>query len=503
MKNSLILAIDQGTSSTKTIIFNTKGEVMAKATEILETNYLEGGFVEQNPEGIYQNVLLSVKACLEVFTSNGGKIGDIKSAGISNQRETFIVWDKSGKAIAPAVVWQCKRSITICEELNSKNGIAAEVKNKTGLIIDPYFSGTKLIWLNQNNSEVETKIQSGEAFFGTVDTWLLYKLTNGQKYLTDYTNASRTLLFNLESLQWDEELIETFGLTGINLPEPKPSASHYGESSFDGLFSNPLPITAMIGDSHSAAFGEGCLNPGTAKATLGTGCSVLMNIGNKPKSSASGMITTICWSTEERVDYALEGVIVSCGSTIEWLKNELQLFGESRETEAMATSVQDNNGVYIVPAFSGLGAPYWNMRRKASIEGLTFDCKKNHIVRAALETIPFQIKSVLDAMQKDTGVPIQELMVNGGITANNFVMDFLSDLLDNNVIKSTMPDISALGAAYLAALGKGIFNNLLEVQQLFGNKKVINSGKYLKSVEYYSTWNQIVSIADTINNKSI
>ena len=492
IEKSLILAIDQGTSSTKTIVFNTKGEVLAKATEILKTNYLEGGFVEQNAEVIYENVLLSVKACLAVFTSNGGKIEDIKSAGISNQRETFVVWDKYGKAIAPAVVWQCKRSIAICEELNSKNGISDEVKSKTGLIIDPYFSGTKLIWLNQNNTAVKNKIQSGDAYFGTVDTWLLYKLTGGTQYLTDYTNASRTLLFNLQNLQWDTELIETFGLTGINLPEPKPSAFHYGESFFEGLFEKPLPITAMIGDSHAAAFGEGCLYPGTAKATLGTGCSVLMNIGDKPKSSASGMITTICWSTEERVDYALEGVIVSCGSTIEWLKNELQLFGESGETEAMATSVSDNNGVYIIPAFSGLGAPYWNMSRKASIEGLTFDCKKNHIVRAALETIPFQIKAVLDAIQKDTGVPIKELMVNGGITANNFVMEFLTDLLDSKVIKSTMADVSALGAAYLAALGAGIFKNLEEVQQLFGERPALSSGKYSESGKQYAVWNRLM-----------
>jgi glycerol kinase len=492
MEKSLILAIDQGTSSTKTIIFNTKGDVLAKATEILETNYLEGGFVEQNPEGIYQNVLLSVKACLAAFTSKGGKIEDLKSAGISNQRETFVVWDKSGKAISPAVVWQCKRSIAICEELNSKNGIADEVKNKTGLIIDPYFSGTKLIWLCQNNSAVKNEIQSGGAYFGTMDTWLLYKLTGGDKYLTDYSNASRTLLFNLQNLQWDTELIETFGLTGINLPEPKPSAFHYGESLFEGLFEKPLPITAMIGDSHAAAFGEGCLYPGTAKATLGTGCSVLMNIGEVPKSSASGMITTICWSSEERVDYALEGVIVSCGSTIEWLKNELQLFGESQETEAMATSVADNNGVYIVPAFSGLGAPYWDMSRKASIEGLTFDCKKNHIVRAALESIPFQINAVLDAMQKDTGVPIKELMVNGGITANNFVMEFLTDLLDSKVIKSTMPDISALGAAYLAALGAGVFKNLEEVQQLFGQRPALSSGKYSEAGKQYAVWNRLI-----------
>lgn len=493
MEPTLILSIDQGTSSTKTIIFNTKGEVIAKATQILETQYLEGGFVEQDPEEIYQNVLLSVKSCLTTFTAQGGKVEDIKTAGISNQRETFIVWDEKGKAIAPAVVWQCKRSIAICHELNSKVDFADEVKRKTGLLIDPYFSGTKLIWLHQNNEAVKNKIQSGEAYFGTVDTWLLFKLTGGKRYLTDYTNASRTLLFNLENLQWDKELIASVGLSGLHLPEPKPSSYSFGDSTFEGLFETPLPITAMIGDSHAAAFGEGCLHPGTAKATLGTGCSVLMNIGSTPQWSDSGMITTICWSTEERVDYALEGVIVSCGATIEWLKNELQLFHKSQETEAMATSVVDNNGVYIVPAFSGLGAPYWDMNKKAAIEGLTFDCKKNHIVRAALETIPFQIKAVLDAMQKDTDVTIKQLMVNGGITANNFVMEFLADLLCSDVIKSTMPDVSALGAAYLAALGKGLFKDLEEIKQLFGDKEVMHSGHYPKAGHYFDTWNQLLS----------
>lgn len=493
MESSLILSIDQGTSSTKTIIFNTKGEVVAKATVLLETQYLEGGFVEQDPEGIYQNVLLSVKNCLATFTANGGEIEAIKTAGISNQRETFIVWDENGKALAPAVVWQCKRSIAICNELNSKVNFVDEVKRKTGLIIDPYFSGTKLIWLYRHNDDIKNKIESGKAYFGTVDTWLLYKLTRGERYLTDYTNASRTLLFNLENLQWDKELINTMGLSGVHLPDPKPSAYSFGESTFEGLFTTPLTITSMIGDSHAAAFGEGCLHPGTAKATLGTGCSVLMNIGSTPQLSDSGMITTVCWSTEERVDYALEGVIVSCGSTIEWLKNEMQLFDSSHQTEAMATSVTDNNGVCIVPAFSGLGAPYWNMNKKASIEGLTFDCNKNHIVRAALETIPFQIKAVLDAMQKDTKVTIDELMVNGGITANNFVMEFLADLLDSDVIKSTMPDVSALGAAYLAALGNGIFNNLEEVKQLFSHKEALYSGNYPKADQFYETWNKLVN----------
>lgn len=492
MDQSLILAIDQGTSSTKTIIFNTKGDVLAKATQILKTNYLKGGFVEQNPEEIYDNVIQSLKDCLSIFTASGGKIEDIKSCGISNQRETFIVWDKYGTAICPAVVWQCKRSITICEDLNTKKDIAEKVKNKTGLIIDPYFSGSKLIWLNQHNETVKNKIKEGNAFFGTVDTWLLFKLTKGQQYLTDYSNASRTLLFNLENLKWDQELIEIFGLSGINLPTPKPSAYHFGESTFEGIFKNPLPITAMIGDSHAAAFGEGCLSAGTAKATLGTGCSILLNIGNKPKLSASGMITTICWSTEERVDYALEGVIVSCGSTIEWLKNELGLFVNSRETEAMATSVTNNNDVYIVPAFSGLGAPYWDMNSKASIEGLSFDCNKNHIVRAALEVITFQIRDVLEAMKNDTGLSILELMVNGGITENQFVIDFLSDLLDSKVFKSNIPDISALGAAYLSGIGAKIFKNLEEVEILFGNRTELKTNLNLNSEKYYQDWKKIM-----------
>ncbi|MFM6976479.1 MAG: FGGY family carbohydrate kinase [Sphingobacteriaceae bacterium] len=492
MEKVFILAIDQGTSSTKTLIFNTQGEVVAKATETLKTNYLEGGLVEQDPDDIYDNVLRSVKACLSNFTAQGGDVNQISSCGISNQRETFVVWDETGKALSPAVVWQCKRSIAICEELNTKPGMAEKVKNKTGLIIDPYFSGTKLMWLNQHQEAVSRKIKEGKAFFGTVDTWLLYKLSGGTTYLTDYSNASRTLLFNLETLQWDEELIGLLGLSGIQLPEPKPSAYAFGNSTFEGLFTSPLAITAMIGDSHAAAFGEGCLSPGTAKATLGTGCSILMNTGSTPKSSSTGMMSTICWSTEERVDYALEGVIVSCGSTIEWLKNEIGLFSDSRDTEQMAAAVTDNNGVYIVPAFSGLGAPYWDMNCKAAIEGLSFESNKNHIARAALEVIPFQIKDILEAMQTDTGLSIHELMINGGISSNSFVMDFLADLLDARIIKSSIPDISALGAAYLSGLGAGIYQNLEELKQLFGSRTTVRPEKHFQAEQYYQEWKQVI-----------
>jgi glycerol kinase len=486
--NNYILAVDQGTSSTKCIIFDQQGKVVAKAAEPLKTHYLAGGFVEQEPEAIYQNVLDAVKKCRDTFISTGGNLTSIRCCGISNQRETFVIWDKAGKPLYNAVVWQCKRSVSVCDQLKAK-GLEQLIKERTGLIIDPYFSGTKLIWLYQNNITVKQAVDNGEAYFGTVDTWLLYKLTNGKVYSTDHTNASRTLFFNLKTLGWDIDILNAFGLSGLNLPAIKPSSFFYGESDFGGLFTAPLNITAMIGDSHAAAFGEGCFEPGTAKATLGTGCSILMNIGDSAIPSANGMVTTICWSTEERIDYALEGVIVSCGATIEWLKNELGLFSESSQTELMAASVPDNNGVYIIPAFSGLGAPHWDMNRKAEIIGLTFDCNKNHIVRAALESIPFQIKDVITAMETDTGITLIKLMVNGGITVNHFVLQLIADVLRCELVKQDTPDISALGTAYLAGLKGGVFKSLDEINRL---KNAPISFKQTDSAtnmhQYYQEW---------------
>ena len=497
MTNSYILAIDQGTSSTKTLLFDEAGRVVARASEPLTTNYFGDGYVEQDPEEIFRNVLMSVGKCIGTFAAQGGNLRAISACGISNQRETFVVWDETGTPLHNAIVWQCKRSIGVCERLKAE-GLAETIQSKTGLFIDPYFSGSKLIWLYENNASVRQAINTGKAYFGTVDTWLLYKLTNGQRYLTDYTNASRTLFFNLNTLSWDQELLATFGLANLNLPEPKPSSALFGESNFNGLFDHSLPITSLIGDSHAAAFGEGCFTPGTAKATLGTGCSIIMNIGEKPTTSQHGMVTTICWSTEERpgqrsVDYALEGVIVTCGATIEWLKNSLGLFAESRETEAMATAVPDNGGVYIVPAFSGLGAPHWEMSRKASISGLTFGSTKNHIVRAALESIPYQIKDVILAMEQDTGIPLEELMVNGGLTSNGFVLQFLADLLGKAVVNRDMPDVSALGAAYLAGLKTGMYKDLAHLQQLNDCKSAINPTTDSSAVnEAYAGWQSAI-----------
>jgi glycerol kinase len=465
MNSPFILAIDQGTSSTKTLLFDASGKAVARGVEPLHTIYLDGGFVEQDPNAIYRNVLDSVEKCLNDFTNKGGKLDNIVSCGISNQRETFVLWDENGKPLHNAVVWQCKRSTKVCDKLK-ESGLEDNVREKTGLLIDPYFSGTKVIWLHENVQVVKDALNAGKAYFGTIDTWLLFKLTNGKSYLTDHTNASRTLFFNLKTLDWDRELIANFGLANLKLPAIQSSSSDFGTSNFNGLLHNELKITAMIGDSHAAAFGEGCFAPGIAKATMGTGSSILMNIGDNPSASQQGMVTTVGWSTEAHVEYALEGVIVTCGATIEWLKNNFGIFQDSRETEQMALSVKDNNGVYLIPAFSGLGAPHWDMNRKASITGLTFDCNKNHVVRAALESIPYQIKDVIVAMESDTAILLTELKIDGGLTANKFVVQFLADLLGKPVVTMGLAEVSALGAAYLSGLKSGVFTSLEHLKEL-------------------------------------
>jgi glycerol kinase len=491
--SSYILSIDQGTSSTKTLIFDASGAAVAKGTEPLLTHYLPNGFVEQDPHEILKNVRASVAQCLDAFEAKGFSKKDITAIGISNQRETFIVWDSAGKPLYNAVVWQCKRSVDICNDYIQK-GFSEIVTSKTGLLIDPYFSATKLMWLQQNVPSVAAAIKNGAAYFGTVDTWLLYQLTNGASYATDITNASRTLLFNLEQKNWDDALIADFGLTGIQLPTIQASASMFGTTNLFDLLDHPIAITAMIGDSHAAAFGEGCFEKGTAKATLGTGCSLLMHVGDKPVASNNGMVSTVCWSTENQTSYALEGVIVSCGSTIEWLKNDVGLFTDSKETESMALSVPDNNGVYIVPAFSGMGSPHWQMNRRASIEGLTFSATKHHIVRAALESITYQIADVIVAMEKDANTDLVSLQVDGGISGNSFVVQWLSDVLQKEVHTIGMPDISALGAAYLAGLKAGVFENIEALKKLNNLTKTYTpNANNMAAKEGYEGWQEIIN----------
>ncbi len=460
MSKSYILSIDQGTSGTKAIIFDELGSIVTKATAPLKSYYPESGFVEQDPQEIYNSVIEAVKKCITLFNEAfPGEVDNIVSCGISNQRETFVLWDNDGNPLHNAVVWQCKRSNAICEILK-ENNLESQINNSTGLTIDPYFSATKVMWLNENKPKVAEAISNGNAYFGTVDTWLLYKLTDGKSFKTDDTNASRTLFYNIYDLDWDANLLKTFNLEKLNLPEVSFSSDHFGASTFENAFKKPLPITGMIGDSQAAFFGEECFVNGMAKATLGTGSSILWNAEKLEKQTENGMLTTIGWSVDGQVNYALEGVIVSCGSTLEWLKNQLDVFTTHDQIEAMATSLQNNEGVYLIPAFSGMGAPYWQKEWKASIHGLTFGTKKGHLVRAALESIAFQIKDVISSIERETQTSLKELKVNGGITANGFLMQFISDLLETPVANMGITDVSAWGAALMAGLGSGVWKGV-------------------------------------------
>jgi glycerol kinase len=495
MKNKYILAIDQGTSSTKTLIVDAAGKVLARGHASLETQYLDGGFVEQDPHGIWENVKASASKCLWDLKSKGFNAGDISAIGISNQRETFVIWDAGGIPLYPAVVWQCKRSVDSCRSLRDA-GLEELVRNRTGLVIDPYFSATKLIWLKDNINTIRASIAAGDAFFGTVDSWLLHCMTDGAVHATDHTNASRTMMFDIGKLQWDDELIAAFGLTGLRLPEVRPGASDFGMTDLGGLLPFRVPVTGMLGDSHAAAFGEGCFDAGDAKATMGTGCSILMNIGHQQMPSKNGMVTTICWSTPEEVCYAFEGVIVSCGATLQWVSERLGLFEDPRQTEVMATNVPDSGGVVLVPAFSGLGSPHWQSDRRASITGIGFETTKEHIVRAALESIPYQIKDVIDAMREDALICPGIVKADGGITSNQFVMQLLADLLERPVETIGMPDVSAMGAAFMAGLGAGIFKHKELLRSMCQVNYRIDPRQTSGVKDGYARWRKAISSGD-------
>jgi len=492
MKNKYILAIDQGTSGSKAILFNDKAKIVARGMKELSSIYPQPGYVEQDPQEIYENVLSAVRQCISIYQQGINiELDDIKVCGISNQRETFILWDKSGEPLHNAVVWQCKRSVEICENIKG-TVLEREIRERTGLLVDPYFSATKIKWLYENVEDIQNAIDKGKAYGGTVDTWLLYKLTGGKKYFTDYTNACRTSLFNIDRLTWDSVLLRKFGLRKLHLPEPKPSAYNFGETTFEGIFSHPIKIAAMVGDSHAAAFGESCFEPGNAKATLGTGSSILMNTGEK-RIESQNLVSTICWSLPDRTDYALEGIIVTAGATINWLRDQLGIFAHVMESEAMATSVPDNGGVYFIPAFSGLGTPHWKMNSKAMITGLTFGTDVNHIVRAALESIAYQIKDVIAVMTKDAHVPLKELMADGGVTSNNFVMQFIADLLKTQVRNIGIPDVSALGAAYISGLQSGIFADIEALKEInHPQKRFVPGDKSEITQNAYKGWKQAV-----------
>ncbi|MBC7341076.1 MAG: glycerol kinase GlpK [Clostridia bacterium] len=453
-----ILALDQGTTSSRAIIFDAFGQPIAQAQQEFPQHFPQPGWVEQDPNDIWESQLACARAALEKARLTAK---DIAAIGITNQRETTILWDrKTGQPVHNAIVWQCRRTAPLCHELKSR-GLEPIVQERTGLVIDAYFSGTKIQWLLQTYPEIRKRAEKGEIAFGTVDSWLVYKLTGGRLHLTDYTNASRTLLFNIHDLKWDELLLEELGVPAEILPEVRLSSQLYGETDPHWL-GGPIPIGGIAGDQQAALFGQGCFNSGQAKNTYGTGCFLLMNTGSQAVNSRHGLITTVAWGipngqARPRIVYALEGSIFVAGAAIQWLRDSLGLLETAAASETLAASVPDNGGVYLVPAFTGLGAPYWDMEARGTIVGLTRGSTRAHLARAALEAIAYQTRDVLEAMVADAGTPLNILKADGGATANNFLMQFQADILGVPVQRAAIGETTALGAAYLAGLASGLW----------------------------------------------
>ncbi|WP_343210674.1 glycerol kinase [Anaerolentibacter hominis] len=455
MKNKYILGIDQSTQGTKGLLFNGLGELVCR-TDLPHRQMIdERGYVEHDPEEIYHNTCQVVKNLL-----NQADIPqtDIVGIGISNQRETALMWEKkSGKPVYPAVVWQCARGETICNRLDVGE-FANLVKSHTGLNLSPYFSAAKLAWILENVEGVREKAVRGELCAGTVDSWLIFKLTGGTVFKTDYSNASRTQLFDIRNLCWDEEICRAFGIPVQILPEVCDSNSLFGETDFEGAFDRPLPIHAVLGDSHGALFGQGCIRPGMVKATYGTGSSVMMNIGEKPVFGKSGVVTSLAWGMDGVAEYVLEGNINYTGAVISWLKDDLKMIRSAGETEELAKAANPKDQTYLVPAFTGLGAPYWDSKATGIIKGITRTTGQAEVVRAALDCIAYQITDILRAMEEDAGISIQELRVDGGPTRNSYLMQFQSDMADIPVQVPAMEELSGIGAAYTAGIALGIYD---------------------------------------------
>ena len=438
-----IIALDQGTTSSRAVLFDENQKIVGIAQKEFTQIYPKEGWVEHDPMEIWSS---QSGVLAEVIAREGISQHDIIGLGITNQRETTIVWDKNtGKPVYNAIVWQCRRTAQICDELRKKEGLVEYIKENTGLVLDAYFSGTKIKWILDNVEGAREKAEKGELLFGTVDTWLIWKLTNGKVHATDYTNASRTMIYNIKKLEWDEKLLKELGIPKSMLPEVKDSSGTFGYANLGGKGGHRVPICGVAGDQQSALFGQACFEKGEAKNTYGTGCFLLMNTGEEMVQSKNGLVTTIAIGLDGKVQYALEGSIFVGGAVVQWLRDELRLVGESKDTEYFARKVKDNGGVYVVPAFVGLGAPYWDMYARGAILGLTRGANKNHIIRAALESIAYQTRDVLEAMQEDSGIELNGLKVDGGATANNFLMEFQSDILGKTVRRPTVLETTALG----------------------------------------------------------
>ena len=462
MNKRYIMALDQGTTSSRAILFDKEGNVVAASQKEFTQIYPKSGWVEHNPMEIWGSQSGVMR---EVLETNYIRPEEICAIGITNQRETTIVWEKStGKPVYNAIVWQCRRTSEICDELKEK-GYDKLIKDKTGLILDAYFSATKIKWILDNVEGAREKAENGELLFGTVDTWLIWNLTRGKVHVTDYSNAARTMLYNIKELKWDDEILEILDIPKSMLPDVKPSSYGYGHTDEGMLSGAQIPIAGCAGDQQAALFGQTCFEEGSAKNTYGTGCFMLMNTGENIVESKHGLLTTIAWGVDGKVEYALEGSIFIGGASIQWLRDELRVLYDAKQSEFYANSVKDTNGVYVVPAFAGLGAPYWDMYARGAIMGLTRGANRAHLVRATLESIAYQVKDVLNAMQEDSGLKLKDLRVDGGASSNNFLMQFQSDILDVNIDRPKVVETTALGAAYLAGLAVEFYNNKDEIKK--------------------------------------
>jgi glycerol kinase len=459
MEKKYVLALDQGTTSSRAILFNNDGKIVKVAQKEFKQIYPKAGWVEHDPMEIWETQYTVAK---EAIQAAGATANDIAAIGITNQRETTIVWDKNtGKPVYNAIVWQCRRTADICNNLK-KRKLEKYVRDNTGLVIDAYFSGTKLKWILDNVQGARQKAEKGDLLFGNVDTWLTWNLTKGKVHVTDYSNASRTLMFNIKKLQWDKKMLKELNVPNSMLPSAKSSSEVYGNAVKE-MFGAEIPISGAAGDQQAALFGQACFQEGTAKNTYGTGCFMLMNTGTKIVQSKNGLLTTIACGLNGKVEYALEGSVFIAGAAIQWLRDELKMIANSAESERLATEVNDTQGVYMVPAFVGLGAPYWDMNARGIIVGLTRGANKNHIIRAALEAIAYQTKDVIDAMYRDSGIKLEKLKVDGGAVANNFLMQFQSDILGVDVVRPAIIETTAMGAAFLAGLAVGFWKSKDEI----------------------------------------
>ena len=454
-----VIALDQGTTSSRCILFDKEQHMVQAAQKEYTQFYPQPGWVEHDPMEIYSS---QYSVLIEVLAKSAVPLEEIAGIGITNQRETTIVWDKTtGKPVYNAIVWQCRRTAKLCEELKKDKEFVEYVSDKTGLLVDAYFSATKIRWILEHVPGAREKAERGELLFGTVDTWLIWKLTNGAVHVTDYTNASRTMLYNIKELCWDERICRKLDIPMSMLPEVRSCSEVYGKVNISGT---EIPIAGSAGDQQAALFGQACFTAGEAKNTYGTGCFLLMNTGEVPVKSRNGLVTTIAIGLNGNVQYALEGSIFVGGAVIQWLRDELHMIADAADTEYFATKVKDNAGVYLVPAFTGLGAPHWDMYARGTIVGLTRGANRNHIIRAALEGIAYQTYDILKAMEEDTGSRMKSLKVDGGASANNFLMQFQSDILDTQIRRPCVRETTALGAAYLAGLATGLWESLDEIR---------------------------------------